>query len=83
MSDWKEEKEKFLSMPLDAKRKTYRSKDFTQISDIPTWEEYAKKESLVSKILPKTDFQINKTLNSTLCKKVSIFTGDITTLEVI
>ncbi|XP_044269215.1 macro domain-containing protein CT2219-like [Tribolium madens] len=82
MTDWKVEKEKFLSMSLDAKRKLYASKEFKQISDIPTWEEYAKKATLASQIPRKTDFQIDSSLNSSLRKKVSIFQGDITTLEI-
>nr|XP_001812598.3 PREDICTED: macro domain-containing protein CT2219 [Tribolium castaneum] len=82
MAGWKEDKEKFLSMPLDAKRKFYAGKQYKQISDIPTWEEYAKKATLAPQIPSKTDFQIDSSLNSSLCKKVSIFQGDITTLEI-
>jgi hypothetical protein len=82
MSDWQTEKEKFLSMLLDEKRKLYRCTQHTELSDIPTWQEYAKKK-LAPKIPCKTNSPIDNSLNSKLTEKISIFTGDITTLEVI
>ncbi|XP_068897737.1 macro domain-containing protein RSc0334-like [Tenebrio molitor] len=81
MSDWQTEKEKFLSMSLDEKRKLYRCTQHTELSDIPTWQEYAKKK-LAPKIPCKTNSPIDNSLNSKLTEKISIFTGDITTLEV-
>ncbi|RZC42902.1 O-acetyl-ADP-ribose deacetylase MACROD2-like [Asbolus verrucosus] len=82
MSEWKMVKEKMLSMPLESKRKLYKCKKYTKIEDIPIWEEYSKKESLAPIIPAKTNSPIDNSLNSSLRKKVSLFMGDITTLEI-
>ena len=80
MSKWQEEKDKFLGMSLENKRDLYKS--YTQLKDIPTWQEYAKKESLAKKIAAKLDFTMDDSLNETLREKISLFQGDITKLEV-
>ena len=80
MSKWQEEKDKFLGMSLENKRELYKS--YTQLKDIPTWQEYAKKESLAKKIAAKLDFTMDDSLNETLREKISLFQGDITKLEV-
>lgn len=81
MSHWQKEKEKFLNMDVAAKRKFYK-KPPKRINEIPTWREYASNGNL-AQILPvlpsvKTDASKDKQLSS----KVSLFTGDITLLEV-
>lgn len=83
MGTWKEEKEKYLSMNLDEKRKGYRcGNKYKTISDIPTWAEYAKSRSLAPKIPLLDKCDINGTLNTALVNKISVYRGDITTLEV-
>ncbi|XP_018335547.2 uncharacterized protein LOC108744339 [Agrilus planipennis] len=83
MGQWEQEKQKFLAMPIEEKRKLYKSKgSFVTISDIPTWKEYAAKTTLPKKaeILPSQ--KIDSSKNQSLVDLVSIYRGDITTLEV-
>ncbi|GJQ71247.1 hypothetical protein Trydic_g10988 [Trypoxylus dichotomus] len=82
MSDWKTEKEKFLAMSLEEKRKVYFKPRYYTVKEIPTWKEYF----MISKKLPEPipllpSNKIESSLNSKLADKVSFFTGDITTLE--
>lgn len=81
MSTWQNQKDQFLSMTLEEKRKYY--KDFKTLKDIPTWKEYAsidEQKPPAKPMLPNC--KINNTLNSTLADKVSLFSGSITQLEV-
>jgi len=85
-------KDMFLSMNLNEKRKLYRCKDsFQTLESIPPWHQYVQENGyLVSKMQSmwwsgkeskKTakDFSVYR---SDLNSKISIFTGDITTLEI-
>lgn len=83
MSLWETEKSKFLSMGLEEKRKLYRGSTFYKLEEILTWPQYAEKHSpLPEKIPLLTTNQINVSHNAELAKKISIFRGDITSLEV-
>lgn len=86
---WENEKTKYLEMPVTDKRKEYRSKEYFGVSDIKTWAEYYKGNMSVNKLLKlppaiplADDITIDSSQNETLAKKISIFVGDITTLEV-
>lgn len=80
MSAWQQEKDKFLSIPLEEKRKHYR--DFKTLKDIPTWKEYASTVTLPPAKPMLANCTIDDTLNSVLASKVSLYRGDITKLEV-
>lgn len=82
MADWSSSKQKFLSTPLKEKRKQYKNPNYKTLRDLPTWKEYASKQTLAAKIAPLQGCQINATLNAALAEKVTLFQGDITTLEV-
>lgn len=83
MSGWENEKKRFLSMSVDDKRKGYRSSEYFQVDQIPTWPQYAQKiGNLPEKIPMLVNNQINTSQNEELAKKISVFRGDITTLEV-
>lgn len=83
MSDWQTEKNKFLTMDLLEKRKHYKNKDFKKIEDIPTWRQYYQSKALPEKSKLPLNFPIKSDLNDLLSNKISIFEGDITSLEVI
>lgn len=82
MSNWEAEKQKFLSMSADDKIQYYSAKNIHKIKDIPTWVEYAKEQkSLPDKIPKLSENKIDFSKNA-LANKISVFKGDITTLEV-
>lgn len=86
MSDWKTEKQKFLSMDLEEKRKFLNASDrrYQTLENTPTWEEYYTRNSPLPNAVPTAGgFKIDESKNKELAKKVSIFNGDITILEVI
>lgn len=70
--------EKFLSMPIEEKRNLYKS-NVNTLDGITTWAEYwTKKRS-------NTDVKASKEVEKAdeeLAEKVSIWQGDITTLEI-
>lgn len=81
MTDWKTEKQKFLNLSREEKRTILRN--YETIDQINTWAEYFKeKQPLPKKIDILGGFQIDPSKNKELSKKVSIYRGDITTLEV-
>ncbi|XP_073676860.1 ADP-ribose glycohydrolase MACROD1 [Garra rufa] len=69
-SDWKEAKKKLCSMDKEKRRDMYRV-DFIPLEKIPVWS-----PSGVSSHEPR--YKVNEELN----KKISVFTGDITRLEI-
>ncbi|GBN15630.1 O-acetyl-ADP-ribose deacetylase MACROD2 [Araneus ventricosus] len=74
--DFLKDKIKYMEMDLDEKRAGYHCKNgYITQDDIPTWTEYSKN---ISRIHYSSEDRIDETLNS----KVSIFVGDITTLEI-
>ncbi|KAI1295392.1 ADP-ribose glycohydrolase MACROD2 [Halotydeus destructor] len=76
MIGWKQEREKFLSMSSEERRRLYKCGDnYKTLTDLVTWDCYAKAKNLNSK---SSSVQPNSDLNA----RISIFTGDITTLEI-
>lgn len=76
-------------MPIEERRKVYRSSDYVTINKIEPWSKYvinnkgieAKKHTLEDlEVFNK--IKINPEFNQVLSDKVSIFKGDITKLEV-
>lgn len=82
MADWTSVKQKFLALPLEEKRKQYKNSNYKTLQDLPTWKEYASKRTLVEKIPILSGCEINEALNKVLAEKITLFQGDITTLEV-
>lgn len=82
MTDWTSVKQKFLSTPLDEKRRQYKNPNYKTLQDLPTWKEYASKRTLAEKIPTLMGCEINAALNEVLAEKITLFQGDITTLEV-
>ncbi|CAG2113054.1 unnamed protein product, partial [Medioppia subpectinata] len=66
-------KERYMNMPIDQKRREYRCRDnYFTLDHLPTWEQYTRG-------LPKPpEFPVNTKIN----EKVTVFTGDIVALEV-
>lgn len=82
-----EVKERYLVMSLEEKRQQYRGGKYTELSSVPTWVEYFVKNRsrLISQM--HTDFSISvpvekEEVDSALNDKVSLWQGDITTLEI-
>lgn len=70
--------EKYLSMNLDEKRKHYKcGSNYVKLSDIDTWQKYGQSEKIAHKF-SGGDFTFNSEIN----KRVSIYIGDITALEI-
>ncbi|KAK3092870.1 hypothetical protein FSP39_008095 [Pinctada imbricata] len=71
-------------MTKEEKRKLYKcGRNFKDLNDVPTWPEYfeKKKDKLLKAVSRKRmtpKYKVNEELNS----KVSIWRGDITTLEI-
>lgn len=72
------EKQKFLTMSPEEKRKFYVSSPIT-VDQVPTWAEYwAKNKNNIAKT---TSDKVDK-VSEELAKKVSMWQGDITSLEI-
>lgn len=84
MTSWESQKTKFLTMPLDNKREHYRMKCFNTLEEVSTWPQYCERKgaALATKTPALADFQLDASKNKEIAKKVSIFKGDITSLEV-
>nr|CAI5825993.1 unnamed protein product [Callosobruchus analis] len=80
MSNWQVEKDKFLKMNRNEKRKLYSK--FVTLEDIPTWRQYAKGKELQPNMAVLGGNTIDSSKNKDLVDKISYFNGDITTLEV-
>ncbi|XP_053970442.1 macro domain-containing protein CT2219-like [Hylaeus anthracinus] len=72
------EKQKFLTMPMEEKRKYYKG-SITTLDQIPTWVDYWHKNK--SNIGLLTLEKVEKVDNE-LANKVSMWQGDITSLEI-
>ena len=81
--DWKEEKNRFLSMTLDEKRKYYDCGDnYVMMGDLPTWRNYAEMNNLHgSKVISWSQCNTPFT-DKGFSDIVSLWMGDITTLEI-
>jgi hypothetical protein len=65
-------------MEKEEKRKHYKcGNNYKTLSDVLGWDQYSKVENIENKI-PGSDYRFNNEIN----KKVSIFIGDITALEI-
>lgn len=82
MSDWRSEKSAYLFMPLEEKRNQYKcGLNFKTIDDILDWSSYASTYEAKKLGVPSIgngEFLKDEVLN----KKISVFIGDITCLEV-
>lgn len=83
-----QDKDKYLNMSLDAKRKIYKctSDGFNTLSDIETWPEYLQQHqsrlaSQFANCKEKAGVE-KKVVRPELAAKVSLWKGDITTLEI-
>ncbi|XP_068796527.1 ADP-ribose glycohydrolase MACROD2 isoform X9 [Struthio camelus] len=74
---WREEKERLLKMTLEERRKEYL-RDYVPLKDIPTWIEDLKSKNESDGENTKEVLQGKKSLS----EKVSLYRGDITSLEV-
>jgi len=85
---WKEERKRLTELDQEARRKEYFCEDdFIPLSDIPVWAEEVKphvkekdKEEITKNLLE--DFELKEDPEVDLTKKISIFVGDITKLEI-
>lgn len=82
--NWEKIKIRYLEMKPEDKRSLYKcGNNYKTLSHLPTWEDYARnKTSLPSQISMADNYIINSTKNSELRKKISIYMGDIASLEV-
>ncbi|XP_023216309.1 uncharacterized protein LOC111618913 [Centruroides sculpturatus] len=68
--DFTADKENYLKMPIEEKRKLYKcGSGYLTLDQIPSWDEYAKIKGIL-------------TGSNEINKKVSLFEGDITSLEI-
>ncbi|XP_033192019.2 macro domain-containing protein PG1779 isoform X1 [Bombus vancouverensis nearcticus] len=72
------EKQKFLTMPLEEKRKYYKGSVIT-LDQIPTWAEYWTKNKGNIGIM---NLEKVEKVEEEMAKKISIWQGDITSLEI-
>ncbi|XP_017799339.1 PREDICTED: macro domain-containing protein CT2219-like [Habropoda laboriosa] len=72
------EKQKFLTMPLEEKRKFYKG-SITTLDQLPTWAEYWSKNKTHIGLL---NLEKVEKVDEELAKKISIWQGDITSLEI-
>lgn len=74
-----EVRQTYLKKSLEEKRTLYKCKsNYVELKDIPTWTEYYNKYLKNS----KDNHEIKALTNCSLNEKISIFEGDITTLEI-
>ncbi|XP_018350994.1 PREDICTED: macro domain-containing protein CT2219-like [Trachymyrmex septentrionalis] len=74
---FEDEKQRFLNMPPEEKRSFYKGK-VTTLDQICTWSEYwDKNKSNITKTVEKAE-----KVDETLAKKVCMWQGDITSLEI-
>lgn len=81
MGDWAGEKAKYLNMPINEKRRLYRcGNDYKTLDMIEPWSKYftRQKDRLTQYGTPEEKFPKDPKLNG----KVSLWTGDITQLEI-
>lgn len=80
------EREKYLKMPLADKRKEYKcGNNYTTLESVPTWPEvYEENKERMQRLAKKRLFKPKETyeVNHELNKKITIWKGDITTLEI-
>ncbi|XP_076750917.1 macro domain-containing protein PG1779 isoform X1 [Xylocopa sonorina] len=72
------EKQKFLTMPLEEKRKYYKG-TVTTLDLVPTWLEYWNKNKTNIGVM---NLEKVEKVDQEMAKKISIWQGDITSLEI-
>ncbi|XP_026477467.1 uncharacterized protein LOC113383414 [Ctenocephalides felis] len=88
MALWESEKYKFLDMSVENKRNFYECKtNYFTLDDVITWKDhFNQNRERIHDLTPlDLDFDIglmNASLDQKLCNKVSVWHGDITTLEI-
>lgn len=83
MSKWENAKSTYLSMPIEEKRKQYNCGDnFKTIDDIPDWNSYATTYEAKKLGTCLTGDNAKYEKDDELNKKISVFVGDITSLEI-
>lgn len=89
MDTWSEDKKRFLEMNVNAKRKFYKMKKYVTLDDISTWRDdcekvhFAATNPLTNADLDQfQEFSIDSSLNKIIASKISVWSGDITELEV-
>ncbi|XP_023954549.1 macro domain-containing protein CT2219 [Bicyclus anynana] len=86
---WESEKERIMSLPVDEKRKLYKTDDYITVNKVESWCKYfVENKGLHEKKHTGEDdaefrkITIDSERNKELTDKVSIFKGDITKLEI-
>ncbi|CAB3232631.1 unnamed protein product [Arctia plantaginis] len=87
--DWKIAKNKLDKLSLGERRKLYKTNDYVIIDVVDPWffhvlkdKSIRTKKHTLDDVTEFKKYKINAALNEDLAKKVSIFKGDITKLEV-
>jgi len=76
-----EARERFVSMPVDEKRKLYKCKEnYVKLVDVHAWPDYFKDFKLGEKSLNQEE--LKHSTNNDINLKLSIWRGDITTIEI-
>ncbi|XP_045508030.1 macro domain-containing protein CT2219-like [Colias croceus] len=88
-SKWMVEKNRILALPIEEKRKLYKSGDYVTVHQVDPWCSYVIKNKDVENKKHTVDdlnefrkIKIDPEKNKALAEKVSIYRGDITKLEV-
>ncbi|XP_069116542.1 ADP-ribose glycohydrolase MACROD2-like [Argopecten irradians] len=77
------DKDKYLNMSINDKRKVYKCKKFVELSDIPTWQEFfLEHEERLHRKLRNRKLTRKAEVNETFNKKLTLWRGDITALEI-
>ncbi|XP_013783636.1 uncharacterized protein LOC106467805 isoform X2 [Limulus polyphemus] len=71
------DKKKYLKMPLNEKRLHYKCSKYVTLGDVPSWPDYYK-----NKCLQKDSDTSSGLVQHGINKKISLFIGDITALEI-
>lgn len=88
-SDWTIAKSKLEKLSLEERRKLYKINDYVHLDVVDPWffhvlktKTIRTKKHTLDDVTEFKKYKINAALNEELAKKVSIFKGDITKLEV-
>ncbi|CAF4944885.1 unnamed protein product [Pieris macdunnoughi] len=88
-SKWTVEKNRILSLPIEEKRKLYKSGDFVTLNQIDPWcnyvvrnKEIETKKHNLEDLNEFRKIKLDQEKNKLLAEKVSVYRGDITKLEI-
>ncbi|KAJ0170470.1 hypothetical protein K1T71_013841 [Dendrolimus kikuchii] len=86
---WKIEKNRIINLPLEEKRKLYKSKDYVILDKVDPWNKYIitnkgleDKKHTLDDLNEFKKIELDAKQNKSLAERVSIFRGDITKLEI-